>query len=89
MVASGQITALVAAGVQELEMMRSERDIHASDMAVLQDALHNDLDEKAREAFNLMYGEELREKEQKALAIMFEDEIEETYRAALSMMDDN
>lgn len=89
MVASGQITALVAAGVQDLELMRIERD-KSKDLSILQDALQtdSDLEVKAQEAFNIMYGEELKEREQKALAIMFGDEIDEDYKKALSLMQD-
>lgn len=89
MVASGQITALVAAGVQDLELMRIERD-KGKDLSILQDALQtdSDLEVKAQEAFNIMYGEELKEKEQKALAIMFGDEVDEDYKKALSLMQD-
>jgi len=93
MVASGQITALVAAGTQELEVMRVERDENA-DLAVLQQSLTpvtDDLDSLAQQAFNMMYGEDLEKKRQEALALMFGDEIEEKYKTALSLMgmDDN
>lgn len=88
MVASGQITALVAAGVQELEEMRIQRDANA-DLAILQDSLipeETKLAQKAEEAFNLMYGEELKRKQEEAFALMYGDEIEQKYSQALAMM---
>lgn len=88
MVASGQITALVAAGVQDLEVMRLER-MENPDLGILQQSLTNESDELsslAQQAFDLMYGDELKKKEQEALAIMFADEIDEKYQTALSMM---
>ena len=89
MVSSGQITALVAAGTYDLEVMRSE-ETKDKDALALQDALTSveDLEEQARLAYSIMFPEEddLNAKAELAFSIMFEDELDDMYQQALSIM---
>lgn len=90
MVASGQITALVAAGVHDLEVMRRNKDndpnITALNQALAVEDNNEELDSLAKEAFNLMYRDEIDSKLSTALAIMEEIELEDKHRQALSLM---
>lgn len=89
MVSSGQITALVAAGTYDLELMRSETT-QDKDALALKDALtsDSDLEEQARLAYSIMFPEDddLDAKAELAFSIMFEDELDDMYQQALSIM---